>query len=70
VNTVFVVTEDAGYDVGLIIRGVFSTRQKADDWIETRRAEHASKVRKGQTAGWGAPICDVEEYQIDPDETT
>lgn len=51
-SVVYVVTENAGYDVGLLIRGVFSTRQKADDWI---------------AAQCGAPAYDVEEYQLDPE---
>jgi len=67
VNTGYVVTENAGYDVGMLIRGAFSTREKAEGWVETQRAEHASKVREGKAAGWGAPTYDIEEYQIDPE---
>lgn len=52
-SAVFVVTENAGYDVGMVICGVFSTRQKADDWIEAQ----------------GAPSYDVEEYQVHPEDT-
>jgi hypothetical protein len=62
-----VVTEDTGYDVGPVVRGVFSTRQKADAWIEARRAEYARRVREGDAIQWGAPACDVEEYLVDPD---
>lgn len=65
-SDVYVVTEDTGYDVGLVVRGVFSTRQKADAWIEARRAEHARRVREGNAIQWGAPAYDVEEYQVDP----
>ena len=50
-NTVFVVTENAGYDVGLLVHAAFSTRQKADDWIEAQ----------------GARGYDVEEYPLDPE---
>lgn len=66
-SAVFVVTENAGYDVGMVIRGVFSARQKADDWVEAQRAEYAREVRKGRAAGWGVPTYDVEEYQVDPE---
>lgn len=66
-SDVYVVTEDTGYDVGLVVRGVFSTRQKADAWIEARRAEHARRVREGNATQWGAPACDVEEFRVDPD---
>lgn len=48
-SAVFVVTENAGYDVGLIVHAVFSTRQKADAWIEEQ----------------GAPSCNIEEYPLD-----
>lgn len=65
-NDVHVVTEDTGYDVGPVVRGVFSTRQKADAWIEARRAEHARSVHEGNATQWGAPAYDVEEYQVDP----
>lgn len=67
VSAVHVVTENVGYDVGTVIRGVFSTRQKADRWIETQRFKHAVKVREGRAAGWDAPSYDIEEYQIDPE---
>jgi hypothetical protein len=66
-NAVYVVTENVGYDVGMTIRGVFSTRQKADGWVEIQRAEHAVKVREGTAVGWDAPTFDIEEYQIDPE---
>ena len=66
-STVYVVTENAGYDVGLLVRGVFSTRQKADDWIAAERAEHDRQVDRGNGARWGAPAYDVEEYQLDPE---
>lgn len=66
-STVYVVTENAGYDVGLLVRGVFSTRQKADDWVTAERAEHDRRVREGNAVRWGAPAYDVEEYQLDPD---
>ncbi|MET7687986.1 hypothetical protein ABZT06_08395 [Streptomyces sp. NPDC005483] len=69
-STVYVITENAGYDVGMVVCGVFSTRQKADDWIETQRAEHASEVEAGKAVGWGAPTYDVEEYQVDPEVTS
>lgn len=65
-STVHVVTEGAGYDVGLVVRGVFSTRPKADDWITGQLAEYASKVRQGDAIKWGAPSYDVEEHQLDP----
>lgn len=68
VSEVYVVTEDAGYDIGCMVRGVFSTRQKAEAWIEARRAEYASQVRDGKAAAWGGPTYDVEEYQLDPVE--
>jgi hypothetical protein len=66
-TAVYVVTEEAGYDVGLLVRGVFSTRQKADDWVGAKRAEYARRVREGNAVRWGAPAYDVEEYQLDPD---
>jgi hypothetical protein len=66
-GTVHVVTKNAGYDVGTIIRGVFSTRQKAEGWIATQRAERASKVREGKAPDWGAPTYDIEEYPINPE---
>jgi hypothetical protein len=66
-NAVYVVTENVGYDVGMVIHGVFSSRQKADDWVETQRAEHARKIREGKAAAWGAPAYDIEEHQIDPE---
>jgi hypothetical protein len=62
----YVVTENVGYDVGMTICGVFSSRQKAESWVEARRAAHASKVREGKAVGWGAPAYDVEEFQVDP----
>lgn len=65
-SVVHVVTEDAGYDVGLVVRGVFSTRPKANEWITAKTAEHANKVREGKAAEWGAPSYDVEEYPLDP----
>lgn len=65
-SVVHVVTEDAGYDVGLVVRGVFSTRQKADAWIEAKRAEYAREVREGNAIQWGAPAYNVEEFQVDP----
>lgn len=64
-SAVYVVTENAGYDVGLLIRGVFSTRQKADDWIVAQRAENDREVGSGNGVRWGAPAYDVEEYQLD-----
>jgi hypothetical protein len=67
VSVVHVVTEDAGYDVGLIVHGVFSTRPKADDWVNAKRAEHDRKVRRGNAIRWGAPSYDVEEHQLDPE---
>lgn len=66
-SDVYVVTEDTGYDVGLVVRGVFSTRQKAEAWIEAERAEYARRVREGNATQWGAPTYDVEEFQVDPD---
>ncbi|MFG3585109.1 hypothetical protein [Streptomyces sp. NPDC047990] len=65
-STVHVVVEDAGYDVGRIVRGVFSTAQKADEWIAAKAAERADEVRKGNAARWGAPSYDIEEHQLDP----
>lgn len=66
-SAVYVVVEDAGYDVGRIVRSAFSTQQKADAWIAAKRAEHARQVHKGTAVQWGAPACDVEELQVDPD---
>lgn len=66
-TVVYVVTEDAGYDVGMIICGVFSTREKADGWVGVKRDEYASKVMEGKATGWGAPVYDIEEYQVDPE---
>lgn len=64
-SVVHVVTENAGYDVGLIVRGVFSTRAKAEDWMAAERAQHEQEVRDGKAAAWGRPSYDVEEYPID-----
>lgn len=64
-SVVYVVTENAGYDVGLIVHDAFSTRQKADDWIATKRAEYADRARKDGSS-WGGPRYDVEELQVDP----
>lgn len=65
-RAVYVVTHDAGYEVGLIIDGAFSTRQKADEWITAKRAEYAREVRSGNAPSWGGPSYDVEELHLDP----
>lgn len=65
-NVVYVVTENAGYDVGLIMHAAFSTRQKADDWIAAKRAEYADRAGKDGVS-WGGPRYDVEELQVDAD---
>lgn len=67
-RSVHVVTEDVGYDTGMAIRGVFSTRGKADSWIAAARARHEQRVRDGKAAGFLRPTYDVEEYQIDEEE--
>lgn len=64
-SVVHVVTENAGYDVGLIVRGMFSTPAKAEGWMTAAHAQYEQRVRDGMAAAWGRPSYDVEEYQID-----
>jgi hypothetical protein len=66
-GAVHVVTENAGYDVGTVICGVFRTRQNAEGWVEAKRAEHASKIKEGRAPAWGAPAYDIEDHQLDPE---
>jgi hypothetical protein len=56
-SVVYIVTENAGYDVGTIVCGAFSTRSKAEDWVKAKCADQSS---------WNASAYDVEEYQLDP----
>lgn len=66
VSVMHVVVEDAGYDVGRLVQGVFSTREKADEWIATKRAEYARRARRDGSR-WGGPSYDVEECPLDPE---
>ncbi|UQT54360.1 hypothetical protein M4V62_04255 [Streptomyces durmitorensis] len=65
-SVMHVVVEDAGYDVGRLVQGVFSTPEKADEWIATKRAEYTRRAQQGGISR-GGPSYDVEECPLDPD---